>query len=193
MRKVSFFPYGRQKDIVDKNPIIAKIVEWGNIPENAAKIQRAYEFRGGWEPWAQVELAIYLQDQFGKAEVDITREDGVYENKKISDILFHTKPGGKNFYNMIELKCEYKDRAADFPGEVKKDCKKVLEANIKSSHYPLKAWVIALSITKNSELDKLKLDNKSVGLVKYPHGITLPGNHAVVSIYWGAKVFDDEQ
>ena len=173
-----------------RNPIITEIVRWGNA--NANKIDQAYDFKGGWEGWVQVELAIHLRGFFGGQYVAISREDLVYGNKQRSDILFQTdipmdvknKVPAQKFSNMIELKCESKAGAAAFPGQVKEDCEKVTQANIVAAVLPCKAWVVAFSVTK-------VLTNLSVGgtnLQLYPDAIQLPSGRTV-SIYWGAKSF----
>ncbi|KAJ4017762.1 hypothetical protein NW752_001670 [Fusarium irregulare] len=78
-------------------PVIQKIADWA-----AAKpLLRIYAQKGGWEKYAQVELAMYLQDKLGG---DPTREVPVFkDDKELADILY--KPLNEPKY-FIELKCQ---------------------------------------------------------------------------------------
>ncbi|KAF5721152.1 hypothetical protein FGLOB1_360 [Fusarium globosum] len=84
------------KPYANAEPLIQKIADWA-----AAKpLQRIYTQKGGWEGYAQVELAMYLQDQLGG---DPTREVQVYKDGELADILYTplNEPG-----YFIELKCQ---------------------------------------------------------------------------------------
>ncbi|KAE9396587.1 hypothetical protein BT96DRAFT_922050 [Gymnopus androsaceus JB14] len=133
---------------MDQNAILNKIVEWGNA--NGPKLEAAYGFHGGWEGWVQVELAIAFKQAFEHdfpgSTITVTREDTVYRGtNQRSDSLISTKGAGRDFTNMLELKCESVAGAAGFSGQVAGDL-----------YLPCKAWVIAFSVTKN-------LSNLSVG------------------------------
>ena len=105
-----------------------QIIKWANSEDIAPKIEEAYEQRGGWEGWVQVELAIYLKRVFERemypgSTVKVTREDYIYgESSDRSDLLLKTTRFGSTFYNALELKCESKLGAKSFRTKVKQDC-----------------------------------------------------------------------
>ncbi|KAJ3738352.1 hypothetical protein DFH05DRAFT_1560828 [Lentinula detonsa] len=122
---------------MDKSPVLERIVEWAEA--NGEKIQDAYNQKGGWEGWTQVELAFYLKRAFESERygvVTVTREDNVYQgNNQRFDLLITTRKGAEHFTNMLELKCESIANTNNFKAQAKADC--------------TKAWVIALSVTKD--------------------------------------------
>ncbi|KAL0575494.1 hypothetical protein V5O48_006479 [Marasmius crinis-equi] len=166
--------------------IINKIVDWGNA--NGDKLEAAYGLHGGWEGWVQVELAIAFKRAFESenpgSTITVTREDSVYGGtNQRSDILITTRGGGRDFTNMLELKCESIAGAAGFSGQVKGDCDKVDKGLINNQFKPCKAWIIAFSVTK--DLSNLKVDNKN--LVAYPKQIR--AGRLTITLWWGAKDF----
>jgi hypothetical protein len=54
--------------------IIDEVEDW--LGRNKNKVAAAYLTKGGWEGWAQVELALFLHDKFGTNTINIFREDG---------------------------------------------------------------------------------------------------------------------
>lgn len=59
--------------------------------------------KGGWEGWAQVELAgAFRNDPRFHTEWITTREDRVYEGQTISDILVTAAPGGQATGQLIK-------------------------------------------------------------------------------------------
>ena len=176
--------------MADRNPIVNKIVEWGNA--NGDKIDQAYGFVGGWEGWVQVELAIAFKRAFEGpgSTVTVSREDPVYQgNNQRSDILFTTRNGTNRFTNMLELKCETSRAggAAAFATAVGADCTKVNTGLINNQITPCKAWVIAFSVTRN-------LTNLTVGepgnqrnLRAYPD--TIRAGARTITLYVGYRDF----
>lgn len=171
---------------MDQNAILNKIVEWGNA--NGPKLEAAYGFHGGWEGWVQVELAIAFKQAFEHdfpgSTITVTREDTVYRGtNQRSDSLISTKGAGRDFTNMLELKCESVAGAAGFSGQVAGDCTKIDNGLVDNRYLPCKAWVIAFSVTKN-------LSNLSVGgknLAAYSKHIQ--AGRTTITIWWGAKDF----
>ncbi|KAF5238856.1 hypothetical protein FANTH_10184 [Fusarium anthophilum] len=84
-------------------PLIKKIADWAA----SRPLSRIHAHKGGWEGYAQVELAIYLEDQLGG---NVAREEVVYEDVKDADKdetradIVYTPFGGSPY--IIELKCE---------------------------------------------------------------------------------------
>ncbi|KAF9062586.1 hypothetical protein BDP27DRAFT_1427721 [Rhodocollybia butyracea] len=82
----------------------SELTKWVALPAIKEKIGRAWKLKGGWEGWAQVELAIFLEDTLGK-DFGVTREDLVYEGtKQQSDIKVLQK--STNELTILELKCK---------------------------------------------------------------------------------------
>ncbi|KAF5575907.1 hypothetical protein FPCIR_12911 [Fusarium pseudocircinatum] len=80
----------------DAQPFIQRIADWA-----AAKpLSRIYSQKGGWEGYAQVELAMYLPDNLGGSS---TREEQVYADGERADINY-TPTDAPEFF--IELKCQ---------------------------------------------------------------------------------------
>ncbi|KAG7095510.1 hypothetical protein E1B28_006249 [Marasmius oreades] len=176
----------------DRNPIMNKIVEWGNA--NGEKIEQAYSFNGGWEGWVQVELAIAFKRAFEGpgSTVTVTREDLVYQgNNQRSDILFTTRRGAERFTNMLELKCETSRAggAAAFAAAVQADCAKVNNGLINNQFTPCKAWVIAFSVTRNLTNLTVGVDqnNQPRHLRAYPDTIRAGGR--TITLYYGWRDF----
>ena len=167
----------------ESNPILASIQEWAE--ENAPKVEQAYYLSGGWEVWAQVELAIALTQQHGfrygpGEEQIITREDWVYGRKK-SDIMFEFSGGS----NIIELKCESSKNSKNFVSDVLEDLDKVKTNQIASKYWPTTVWVIGIGISDVGE----KL-NEIPELKKF---VPIKGNHECpVKIWWWTKTFKHE-
>jgi hypothetical protein len=133
------------------NPLAESIRKWA--VGNAEKLYQAYSFKGGWEGWAQIELAIALQQEHGgQASYNqnmITREDTVYDGtKQRCDILLTTCQGGvPKWYNFIELKCESSGMQSKFVGEVEADFAKVANGMAKKNLRPCTAFVCAISVS----------------------------------------------
>ncbi|THU80419.1 hypothetical protein K435DRAFT_874395 [Dendrothele bispora CBS 962.96] len=175
-----------QSTIMDQNPIMNAIVDWGNT--NGAKLEGAYQLKGGWEGWTQVELALVLKRLFESSNpgstVEVTREDPVYGGgTQRSDLLITTRKGAQHFTNMIELKCEGIANAPAFTGQVNGDCNKVNNGAINAAYLPCKAWVIAFSVTKN--LGALQVGGKN--LAQYSKKVQAGGTQ--MTLYWGTKDF----
>lgn len=75
------------------------------------EIQRAHLMKGGWEVWAQVELAMAFEDRIkhdGGHTTEVERELQVYEGSADKAVLSFTTDRNQNneFSTVIELKCE---------------------------------------------------------------------------------------
>ncbi|KAK1224580.1 hypothetical protein PQX77_012518 [Marasmius sp. AFHP31] len=172
-----------------KNPMFEQIIRFMNEEDTAWKIEQAYEQRGGWEGWLQVELAIYLKkvfehDLFPGCTVNVTREDYIYgESSMRSDILLKTTVNGRTFYNALELKCETYLGGSSFRRKVKDDCEKIDDANLGGQYRPCTAWVVAFSVTK--DLSSLTVGERNLEV--YPGKIKV--GDLPLKMYWGRKDF----
>ncbi|KAJ3980763.1 hypothetical protein F5890DRAFT_1539769 [Lentinula detonsa] len=170
---------------MDKSPVLERIVEWAEA--NGEKIQDAYNQKGGWEGWTQVELAFYLKRAFESERygvVTVTREDNVYQgNNQRSDLLITTRKGAEHFTNMLELKCESIANTNNFKTQAKADCTKVNQGVINQNYLPCKAWVVALSVTKD-------LGDVQVGSLKLAaYSKRIQAGTLQLTLWWAAKSF----
>lgn len=102
------------------NSIANLIQKWAS--ENSKKVGAAIHFKGGWEGWAQVEIAYEMVMAYSNPMVsdqhrqgmkfDVAREEKVYKNKPgdIVDLVIHmlsnaARTDARDTY-LIELKCE---------------------------------------------------------------------------------------
>ncbi|THV02295.1 hypothetical protein K435DRAFT_792650 [Dendrothele bispora CBS 962.96] len=171
---------------MDQSGIMNTIAKWGN--DNGAKLEGAYRLKGGWEGWAQVELALVLKQMFETnnpgSTIEVTREDPVYSGgTQRSDILITTRKGAQHFTNMIELKCESIANAANFTRQVSEDCAKVNNGAIIATYRPCKAWVVAFSVTKN--LGNLQVGGGNLGA----YSKTIQAGGTLMTLWWGTKDF----
>lgn len=142
----------RNQTLIESNPIVAGIRDWAT--QNAWKLAEAYKMKGGWEGWAQVEIAISVTRQhgfnYGKIRTDTTREARVYEGTdKRSDILLATYEENRAYpkwTNMIELKCEGYYNKDRFVAAVEDDFKKLQSGKIKAEYGRCTGWVVAINV-----------------------------------------------
>ncbi|KIK55835.1 hypothetical protein GYMLUDRAFT_87501 [Collybiopsis luxurians FD-317 M1] len=172
-------------ELTPTSGLLNTIADWANA--NASKLGEAYQLKGGWEGWTQVELALYLKRAYGQqfpgSVVTVTREDKVYNGtNERSDLLLTTRTGGRLFTNMIELKCESIANSAAFPGEVAADCTKIDTGGIKAQYRPCTAWVVAFSISR--DVGHLQVGGKA--LVRYR---TIQAGGTQITMWTGRKDF----
>lgn len=90
--------------LVDKQPDIdfsEVIGQWGK--QNQARLVKAFGTKGGWEVWAQIDLALFLSQKF--PDMELEREQTVYtDSKKRADLVLKHKASGRK--QLIELKVE---------------------------------------------------------------------------------------
>ncbi len=107
-------------------PFSFAVQRW--VCENEPKILQCHALKGGWEPWAQVELALYLQQRLfkiGAEVITVTREESAYEgNRDRVDIMVKNARAGTH---LIELKTESQYNFAGFADSVRKDFGKIEE------------------------------------------------------------------
>jgi hypothetical protein len=134
--------------------IFRAIMDWG--ANRAHYIVGAHTNAGGWEGWAQVELA----DIFNAA-----REDSCYANAPSNrcDLLLTPESAGPSVFNypyvgqecvIIELKCESYHNALSFKKEVEKDLKKINSAEVKARvrQGGCNVYAIALAMSNEGEV-----------------------------------------
>jgi hypothetical protein len=104
-------------------------------------IDAAYQQKGGWEGWAQVEIAISLAATVPNNTV--LREPHPYPNAgSKADVLLTITAGGQAHHEILELKCWGQLRQkADFIKKVEIDIDKILTtANVVNT----RAWAMVL-------------------------------------------------
>jgi hypothetical protein len=122
----------------------------GWIQSNTKKVNAAKELQGGWEVWAQVELALVLAAETARVR-NVVREEPIFTNQGPNpprvDIWFPSS--NREMYDNVgvELKCRTKrENSTSFKGRVVQDVKKIL--NNKGPRAELKpAWMYATGLT----------------------------------------------
>jgi hypothetical protein len=165
--------------------IVQLIATWAN--SRAAIIQRAYDQKGGWEGWAQVEIALSLQDELSKKPdfLDVlTREFPFYANDSLrADIAILYLPDGMPI-DIIELKCESAFQTKQFAAELYDDFVKVTTENIshlKNCH-PSRQFLIGIACTHEARDEALANIKKKAGVV-----LNVIGFAGEMSILWLQK------
>jgi hypothetical protein len=142
------FPLG-----VEDLDIWTCLANWGTAAW--AKIQAAFLQKGGWEGWAQVEIAIALQEKFKNA--NIIRENPVYNDAALRcDISLQLK--GYDV-QVVEIKCEsiFQDgsRRNAFCKAYGADIQKVLQHSVQQPYEPAQMWVIGFTCSNEAMNDML--------------------------------------
>ena len=134
------------QDITD---IVYRIWYWinksdVNVP---AKMAVAYGQKGGWEGWAQVEIAYLIQIKYPNVTID--REVNVYAGaQKENDFVITDNQDPRKPKQIIELKCERKTQTpAQFRESFKKDIIRIDTYPISLAYKPARAFAVAISCT----------------------------------------------
>lgn len=94
---------GDEEMILTLDQFLAYVVEWAN--QNVASMKRLWPLPGGWEAWAQAEIAGYINDV--DASTSIQREARVYDNGKRADFLLNPGTTLQPAQQIVvEMKCE---------------------------------------------------------------------------------------
>lgn len=137
------------QDITD---VIDRVWYWINKsdPNVTFKIAAAYNQKGGWEGWAQVEIAYLVQQKY--PEVTIDREVNVYiGTKKENDFVITDKNDASKPKQVIELKCERGTQTAtQFRQSFSDDIAKIDNFPIGATYKPAKSYAVAISCTPAS-------------------------------------------
>ena len=132
--------------------LIADIVNLTNREHQ--KMWEAMEQKGGWEGWAQVELAYYINNEPGLDHSYVAeRELLAYEEPKQRIDIWAESLEEREPNMGIELKCEshYQDVVTDtgLPARLMKDMKKVNKGLKKEYAGKYGTWVYVVGITTN--------------------------------------------
>lgn len=115
----------------------------------ANTISNAYFEKGGWEGWAQVEIANIIKAKY--PGLSVTREDGVYDGSIArSDLVLVNETTGVR--NVIELKCQRgsaKDNPKWIVQQVIDDARK-LQKTLKPQFRPAKCFAVGIAITPDA-------------------------------------------
>ncbi|KAL8904708.1 MAG: hypothetical protein Q9171_006953 [Xanthocarpia ochracea] len=136
----------------DLTDIVDRVWYWINRSDEKvpAKIAAAYNQKGGWEGWAQVEIAYLVEEKYSNVTID--REVNVYEGTaKENDFVITDNHDATKPKQIIELKTE---RGTQTPTEFKKsflaDIKKIQTSPIDPKYKPAQAFAVAISRTIES-------------------------------------------
>lgn len=171
-------------DAVDV-PIGNIINEWAH--QNIARIIRAYTQKGGWEGWAQVEIATALYNDRNAPYADardailattttVLREVAVYPptrtakggiSQKRADIVVEFGAPSRREFIVIELKCEGFYNKEAFVQAVKEDIDKV-NGDIEHSFKPARVWALGFSTSQEVYDEMLRQTPKANNVVLYP-------------------------
>lgn len=158
------------------------IQQWAG--DNTEKIVKAYAQKGGWEGWAQVEIATMLADRFRRVlqsgslmdravnrerSYVVNREVNIYEgpngekSQLRADIVVQIKDAAGKLVQtvIIELKCEGYYNDTPFWTLVAADVKKV-GGIVKNEYKPALLWVMGFSAAQDTYKQMAK---------KYPGGL----------------------
>ncbi|KAG8165964.1 hypothetical protein KVR01_004516 [Diaporthe batatas] len=143
------------------------ISQWAE--QNLSRIISAHRQKGGWEGWAQVEIATALQESTRRGHQpssnsssspattttlagEASREVDVYHaTGQLADIVIASR--ARRQFVIIELKCEGfhgRDFARGVAGDIAK-----LRGDIKDKFKPARAWALAIS-TSSREYARMR-------------------------------------
>ena len=122
--------------------------------DNVDKISRAYALKGGWEGWAQVEIALLLEDHLAHLgrglnieSMTASREVAVYQNpRQFADLVIGVHHGRAQDHIIVELKCESQFNATNFITGIMNDLAKI-EDGIKPEYQPAMRFVYGIGKT----------------------------------------------
>jgi hypothetical protein len=165
--------------IKKNNPILASIAAWAE--EKSDMIQFAYNTKGGWEGWAQVELAARLYKDHGykygpNQQSKIVREVPIYtsSNRSAADIAIYKNGDPAQGALIFELKCESYKSTDKFKKNVLLDWEKVT-GGLKPEFTSADIWVIGLAISNDAN-QAMENINPAFDEYQYPSG--------PVTIWW---------
>ena len=141
----------------DLTDVIDRVWYWINRSDEKvpAKIAAAYKQKGGWEGWAQVEIAYLVEEKYPHVTID--REVNVYAGtKKENDFVITDDHDATKPKQIIELKTERGTQTpADFQRSFLADITKIWTSPIDAKYKPAQAFAVAISCTQESH-DLLK-------------------------------------
>ena len=155
--------------------------------KNIDRIVRAYTQKGGWEGWAQVEIATELYRErdmaYGDAKdsllattTKVLREVAVYPptitkkggiSQKRADIVVEFGAPSRREFVIIELKCEGFYNKDAFVQAVKEDVDKV-NGDIEHDFKPARVWALGFSTSQEVYNEMLGWRSKADHAILYP-------------------------
>ena len=141
----------------DLTDIVDRIWFWLNKSDSnivPKKIGIAYTQKGGWEGWAQVEIAYLVQIHYPHVTID--REVNVYTGTRKENDFVIKDNNNVTPIQIVELKCERGTQSAtELLQSFKDDIEKINNHPIGTEYKPAKAYATAISCTTDS-LDKMR-------------------------------------
>ena len=155
--------------------------------KNIDRIVRAYTQKGGWEGWAQVEIATELhrardmayenaRDSLLATTTTVLREVAVYPptntknggiSQKRADIVVEFGAPSRREFVIIELKCEGFYNKDAFVQAVKEDVDKV-HGDIEHDFKPARVWALGFSTSQEVYNEMLGWRPKADHAILYP-------------------------
>ncbi|KAL8855488.1 MAG: hypothetical protein Q9178_007870 [Gyalolechia marmorata] len=150
----------------DLTDIVDRVWYWIQQSDEkvTAKMAAAYKQKGGWEGWAQVEIAYLVQVKYPHVTID--REVNVYAGtKKENDFVITDNNDPNKPKQIIELKTERGTQTpADFKKSFLEDITKIRTSPIDAKFKPAQAFAVAISVTDESH--KLLFETEWEGGIK---------------------------
>ncbi|RSL59339.1 hypothetical protein CEP54_007263 [Fusarium duplospermum] len=142
--------------IPEYGTILWEIIQWGCHPDNQAKFEDALHQPGGWEGWAQYEIASWINRRFyvgaNFAGPQPEREVHIYQNRPRDKADIAVMDDGSMFLKeetvVVELKCESWNNPK-FKDDVDKDVDKIKDAVFKLPN--VRAYAVALTLSEDGE------------------------------------------
>ncbi|KAL9035865.1 MAG: hypothetical protein Q9180_004621, partial [Flavoplaca navasiana] len=138
--------------LTDLTDIIDRIGYWLTKSDSdivPKKIGIAYTQKGGWEGWAQVEIAYLVQVRYPNVTID--REVNVYTGTRKENDFVVKDNNNVTPIQIVELKCERGTQSAtEFSQSFKDDIEKINNHPIGTEYKPAKAYATAISCTEAS-------------------------------------------
>jgi hypothetical protein len=162
------------------------IKEWAF--NNLTRIVRAFTQKGGWEGWAQVEIATAIYDHirampYANAKdallvgtSTVLREVPVYPStktvkgytsQKAADLLIEFGPPSSREFIIIELKCEGFYNKDAFVAAVAEDVSK-LNGDIQHHFKPARTWALGFSTSQAIYAKMLQEQPSADHIILYP-------------------------
>lgn len=122
------------------------------------QIDSAWKQKGGWEGWAQVEIALAFTEKDSDVgeHYEVTREGYPYGGLHRADIIL-TPKDAQYRTEVIELKCQSENRTEyGFTYVVEEDVNWII-SKYKSAKTPTRFWALAITMTKSMRDEVVKM------------------------------------
>ena len=154
------------------------------VKEHTPLIVRNYNQKGGWEGWAQIELALALK--FMYSDWKVTREQHVFLNTRKKVDLLLTKENESSY--IIELKCESLNNQIQVARSFSTDIDRFVENEVDERYSKNKR--IAMALTVSYEGYNIMKGQPFPGNVDQYNVCEVPGYKLILWIYRHPQLLD---